>query len=178
MKKNYRWCWREIKQKYHCCNFFLCQNLKSRISIKFKQILDILLRDFSLSSCLQHSLKFSFLGRVGGVGWDWVHLVRRPLIGLLYQSRVTDDVGQSVEWELAGGIEVLGENPPQCHFVHHKSYMTWSGSNPGRRGGKPATNHLRYGAAFYSLKVLLLESFLLLNPMCLLNWVHKCEQNL
>jgi hypothetical protein len=27
---------------------------------------------------------------------------------------------------------------------------TWSdtGSNPGRRGGKPATNRLRYGAAY------------------------------
>jgi hypothetical protein len=25
------------------------------------------------------------------VGWDWVHLVRRPLIGLLYQHRMIDD---------------------------------------------------------------------------------------
>jgi hypothetical protein len=25
------------------------------------------------------------------VGWDWVHLVRRPLIGLLYQPRMIDD---------------------------------------------------------------------------------------
>jgi hypothetical protein len=28
-----------------------------------------------------------------------------------------------VEWELAGGIEVLGENVPQCHYVHHESHM-------------------------------------------------------
>jgi hypothetical protein len=28
--------------------------------------------------------------------------------------------------QLVGETEVLGENQPQCHFVHHKSYMTRS----------------------------------------------------
>jgi hypothetical protein len=46
---------------------------------------------------------------------------------------------------LAGETEVLGENLPQCRFVYHKSHMTWRGANPGRRGGKPATNRLSYG---------------------------------
>jgi hypothetical protein len=51
-------------------------------------------------------------------------------------------VEQSVEWELAGETEVLGENLSQCHFAHHKSHMSWA-----RSGGKPATNRLSYGTA-------------------------------
>jgi hypothetical protein len=34
------------------------------------------------------------------------------------------DVEQSVERELPGETEVLGENVAQCYFVHHKSHMT------------------------------------------------------
>jgi hypothetical protein len=31
---------------------------------------------------------------------------------------------QLVESGLAGKTEVLGENLPQCHFVHYKFHMT------------------------------------------------------
>jgi hypothetical protein len=36
-------------------------------------------------------------------------------------------VEKSVEYELAGEREVLGENLPQYHFIHHKSHMTFLG---------------------------------------------------
>jgi hypothetical protein len=38
---------------------------------------------------------------------------------------------QLVEWELAGETEVLGGDPPQFPFVHHKSQNIWPGIEPG-----------------------------------------------
>jgi hypothetical protein len=58
-------------------------------------------------------------------------------------------VEKQMECRLAGDTEVLRENLSQRHFCPSQN-PTWSDSilNPGRRGGKPATNRLSYGAAF------------------------------
>jgi hypothetical protein len=37
---------------------------------------------------------------------------------------------------------------PRRHFVHHKSHLPDPGANPGRRGGKPATNRFSYDAMY------------------------------
>jgi hypothetical protein len=70
--------------------------------------------------------------------------------GLLCQPRVIVKliVEKQMECTLAGETEVLGENLPQRHFCLSQN-PTWPdpGLNPGRRGGKPATNRLSYGAA-------------------------------
>jgi hypothetical protein len=87
------------------------------------------------------------------VGWHGVHLVRRPLSGLLYQTRMIDDD----ECGAVGGMRIGRGNrstrrkpapvplcPPQ--IPHDKDL----GSNQGSRGRKPATNRLSYGTALCS----------------------------
>jgi hypothetical protein len=62
-----------------------------------------------------------------------------------------DDCGEAdgIGYRLAGETEVLGENLPQHHFYPSQN-PAWLEPvlNSGRRGGKPATNRLSYGAAF------------------------------
>jgi hypothetical protein len=76
-------------------------------------------------------------------------------------------VEQLVEWRLAGETEVLGEKLPQRHCVHHNSHMTRPRARtPGRRGGKPATNRLSYGAA--NTKILIAPDIFQTMQICIL----------
>jgi hypothetical protein len=70
--------------------------------------------------------------------------------GLLCQPRVIMKmiVEKQMECRLAGETELLGENVPQRHCCpSQNSTRLDPGLNSGRRGGKPAINRLRYGAA-------------------------------
>jgi hypothetical protein len=53
--------------------------------------------------------------------------------GLLCQPRVIVKMimEKQMECRLERETEVLGENLPQRHFVHHKSHMTRPGFEPG-----------------------------------------------
>jgi hypothetical protein len=66
---------------------------------------------------------------ISGVGL----LVLRPLLAYCTSPRwyVMVIVDKLVEWRLGGKTEVLGENLPHLHFVHHKSHMTRPGFEPG-----------------------------------------------
>jgi hypothetical protein len=52
-----------------------------------------------------------------------------------------------VEWESAGETKELGGNLPSATLSTINPTLLDMGSNPGSRGGKPATNRLSYGTA-------------------------------
>jgi hypothetical protein len=86
--------------------------------------------------------------RIRVIWWDWVHSVRRLLLGWIMMISMEQLVG----CELAGETEVSGETLPQCHFTTDFT-LPYLRSNPGHRGGKPVTNRMRYGTAFFVVAV-------------------------
>jgi hypothetical protein len=76
------------------------------------------------------------------VGWDWVHLVHRPLFGVLYQLRMIDD-----ECEAVGGMRIDRGNRnsrrkptpvPQCPpQIPH--YLTWAWTRAAAVGSRRLT---------------------------------------
>jgi hypothetical protein len=51
----------------------------------------------------------------------------------------------NVDWQ--GKPKFSEKTCPSATFVHHKIPRAHPDMNPGRRGGKPTTNRLSYGAA-------------------------------
>jgi hypothetical protein len=77
-------------------------------------------------------------------------LVLKPFIGLLYQRRVTEGgdcgaVEQLVAWMNGRGNRSTRRKPAPVQLSATDSTWLDPGSNPGRRGGKPATSRLSYG---------------------------------
>jgi hypothetical protein len=89
--------------------------------------------------CLFSVSYISYIFFFLGVGWDWVHLLCRPLTGLLYQPRMIDD-----ECGAVGGIRIGKGNrstrrkpaqvplcPPQ---IPHD--LTWAGTRNAAVGNQ------------------------------------------
>jgi hypothetical protein len=110
-----------------------------------------------------HHAKFSFVSQCERlsiniiyfllflVGWDWVHLVLRPLWLI-----VPDDRWRwlwNSWWNEDWQWKPKYSESTRASATFSTTNPTWNdpGSNPGRCGGKPATNRLSYGAALSSV---------------------------
>jgi hypothetical protein len=89
---------------------------------------------------------FRFL-LVHGVVWDWVHLARWPLIGLLYQPRM---IGDECQWNGSwqGKPKYYVKPCPSATLSTTNATSPDLGSNRACRGGKPTTNRLSYCKTF------------------------------
>jgi hypothetical protein len=69
-------------------------------------------------------LKYSHIGGGGGVESKLGPLCTPTTNWSIVPSPGDCEDGELVEWRLVGETEVLGENLPQRHFVHHKFHFT------------------------------------------------------
>jgi hypothetical protein len=139
-----RWLWSEDLEG-GC--FMLFRGLTVHPSVEFIKRTNILVRIVGKAAKIRTELQSSFFFNSHSRGWspNWIHLARRPLIGLLYLSRVIARMENLVEWRFEDwqGKQKYSEKtapaplcPPQIPLDQTP------GSNPGRRSRKPATNRL------------------------------------
>jgi hypothetical protein len=112
-------------------NSFMC--ISEQIQLNRGKLLFYICEPAHLSSCEFISVYSFFLNSLSGElsptgstrhGGHW--------LAYCSLSRVIMMMEKLVEWRLVGETEVLGENPPQRHFVHHKSHLTRPGIEPGQ----------------------------------------------
>jgi hypothetical protein len=77
-------------------------------------------------------------------GETWVYLVHRSLIGLLYRSRMIRVWSSRWNENWQGKLKYSEKTCPGATLSTINPTWPDLGSNPGRRGGKPATNGLSY----------------------------------
>jgi hypothetical protein len=83
----------------------------------------------------------SFFLLVSWVGWDWVHLVRRPLIGLLYQPRIIDDECGVGGIRIGRGNRSIRRKPAPVSLCPPQTpqELTWSQTRAAALGSRRLT---------------------------------------
>jgi hypothetical protein len=120
--------------------------------LQFKRVQNIQMGSYWWSWMVSSSCCYENIFPLG-VRWDWVHLVRRPLIDLLYQHRIIHDNVWSSWWNENWQGKPKYSEKTCASATLSTTNPTWSdlGSNPGRCGGKPATKCLSYDTAFATI---------------------------
>jgi hypothetical protein len=94
---------------------------------------------------------FSFVGWGETIiyEWDWVHLVRRPLVGLLYQSRMIDEYGAFGGMRIGRGSRSTLRKPAPLSLclpqIPHVLTSHWT------RAAAVGSRWLTYGTAFHGM---------------------------
>jgi hypothetical protein len=106
------WCWNSVSSSKCYVNYLLLQywivtvssGLRRRLK-KFRKVYAIYCGNEGTSSSASDVGRYVIIAKFLGMGWHSVHLIRRPLTGLLYQPRMIDD-----ECGAVGGLRIGGGN--------------------------------------------------------------------
>jgi hypothetical protein len=136
--------WWPLTLSYIKTSFFIFSQFIRAVTFQFIDHNNRFTSSF-LQYIFSRRLVFLFLVSLGGVRLS--PLGTSATVGLLYQPRMIDDnYGAVGKMRIGRGNRSTGGKPapvPLCPpQIPHDL-----GSNPGRRGGKPATNRLSYGTA-------------------------------
>jgi hypothetical protein len=109
-------------------------------------------------------IKYSSFFLVSWYGvWDWVHLVRRPITGLLYQPRMIDDD----ECAAVGGMRIGRGNrntwrrPPWIPLCSPQipQYLTWARTRAAAVGSRRLTAWAMARPLYSSLPLIVIDKY-------------------